>query len=800
MKRLALALLASFPLISQQQEPRSAEAAVLYKQARAAAPKDPHAAIALYLRALDLRSATGERFDEALVSHNLAAAYWDIAANDEALRYYTRALKIRTELKDSVGLGYTHYGIALVHWTWGEAAEALASYDRALALWREQNNIAGQADVLNATGLALMSLGEPDRAEDRYRQALPLWDKAKHGIGQAYTRNNLGMLHFAARRFDAAASEYTRALELLTAASDNRGVAYVRHNQGDLAAIRGQYGAAVAAYKDSLAHKRTVDDKYGIALTLTRLAHAQLAAGQVSTSRDTASEALALHRSIQNRTGETATLALLSRIASALGDPEAAGQHAAAAVELSEVTRAAISNDELRTSYFATQRDLYALLISLRIAAGQPAAALETSERSRARVLLDAVSGVRPASLPGLHELERRIRAAVQRRNTKAANELLHDWAALDARQRAAGRTLEPEEPRIVKIRNFLLGPSTALLEYFSGDDGGYAWLVTASNLHTARIPPRAQLEQLVRRYRDTLTARAESPAGETATARAARLAAADSRLGAAARALSDALLAPLAKHLTARRLLIVPDGSLHQIPFAALPVATGTLVDRTEVVTLPSAYVAIELLEKPSPHSTGVALVADPAFNSSWAPLPMTALEAAAVSKLAPGSRQLTGASATRAALLKPSMLDARILHLATHARAESEHPALSRIALASGDELTLADIYGMPLRSRLVVLSGCETALGRQVAGEGPVGLARAFFYAGARGVVASLWNVQDRATAELMRRFYEAHLKQGMPPPAALRTAQLSLRKDARWNHAYYWAPFLAAGDWR
>jgi CHAT domain-containing protein len=177
-----------------------------------------------------------------------------------------------------------------------------------------------------------------------------------------------------------------------------------------------------------------------------------------------------------------------------------------------------------------------------------------------------------------------------------------------------------------------------------------------------------------------------------------------------------------------------------------------------------------------------------------------MTGIEAAAIAKLSPGARQLTGPAATRAALLKPPLLDTRILHLATHARAESDHPALSRIALASGDELTLADIYGLPLHARMVVLSGCETALGRQVAGEGPVGLTRAFFYAGARTVVASLWNVQDRATAELMRRFYEGHLSRRLAPAAALRAAQLALRKDTRWNHAYYWAPFLVLGDWR
>lgn len=789
------------PAAPAAKDPRSIEAAALYKQARAAAPKDPSAAIDLYRKALALRVATGERFDEALTAHNLASAYWDIGANDEALPLFERALAIRTELNDTVGLGYTHYAIALTHWTWGDAESALASYDRALALWREQNNLAGQADVLNATGLALMSLGEPARAEERYRQALPLWQKVKHTLGEGYTRNNLGMLHFAAGRHEAAAAEYARALELLTSAKDNRGIAYLRHNQGDLAAAQGRPAEAIESYRASLAAKRQLDDKYGIALTLTRLAEAQLSTRAPGDALASAHEALTLQRATGNRTGETATLAVLARIESARNRPAEALAYAAQAVELSETTRAAISNNELRTSYFATQRRLYAQLIRLQIDAGRNEAALETSERSRARVLLDAISDERvPAAGGGAERraLERQIRAAVARNNTKAADELLHRWAALDSPQPNGASTAASA----ADLRAQLLAPHTALIEFFLGDDGGHAWLVTPREVRVAALPPRTRLEEMVRRYRQALTARAESPAGESAASRAARIAAADSQLQSAARALSDALLAPLAQHLRARRLLIVPDGPLHQLTFAALPLAAGVLLDRAEVVTLPSASVALQLRARPAPAPAAptLAVVSDPAFDAAWAPLPMTALEAQAIRKLAPSARSLTGPAATRGALLQPAVLASSILHLATHARADSEHPALARVALASGDQLTLADIYGMPLRSRLVVLSGCETALGRQVAGEGPVGLSRAFFYAGARTVIASLWNVQDRATAELMRHFYEALLQRSLPPSAALRHAQLTLRKDARWQHAYYWAPFLIGGDWR
>jgi CHAT domain-containing protein len=107
---------------------------------------------------------------------------------------------------------------------------------------------------------------------------------------------------------------------------------------------------------------------------------------------------------------------------------------------------------------------------------------------------------------------------------------------------------------------------------------------------------------------------------------------------------------------------------------------------------------------------------------------------------------------------------------------------------------------VYSLKLGADLVVLSGCETALGREIRGEGLVGLTQGFFYAGSERVMASLWRVEDRATAELMSHFYRAMLKQGLPPAAALRSAQLAIRSDARWQDPFFWAPFVLQGDWR
>jgi CHAT domain-containing protein len=148
------------------------------------------------------------------------------------------------------------------------------------------------------------------------------------------------------------------------------------------------------------------------------------------------------------------------------------------------------------------------------------------------------------------------------------------------------------------------------------------------------------------------------------------------------------------------------------------------------------------------------------------------------------------------------------RFLHFATHGVLDGEHPALSGLVLSLVDEkgrerpgfLVLHDVYDLDLNADLVVLSGCQTALGQEIRGEGLVGLVRGFFHAGAAAVVASLWRVEDRATALLMSRFYHALLVEGRRPPAALREAQRAMLKDPRYRDPFNWAGFALYGDWR
>jgi CHAT domain-containing protein len=336
-------------------------------------------------------------------------------------------------------------------------------------------------------------------------------------------------------------------------------------------------------------------------------------------------------------------------------------------------------------------------------------------------------------------------------------------------------------------------------------------------------------------------------------------------------------VLTPARAQLGNKRLIIVSDGALQYIPFAALPEpqALGrgnrrttrslspnpqSLIVRHEIVSLPSASTLAVLRREVKSRSTAtktLAMLADPVFESSdervknhkstaashetesggdrekdpesssdidqsaeesglreaglaVPRLPGTRQEAEQILSLVPAAERMQAFdfAANRAVATNSDLSQYRYIHFATHGLLNSTHPELSGILLSMVDEegkaqdgfLRAHEIFNLKLPAELVVLSACQTGLGKEIKGEGLVGLTRGFMYAGAPRVVVSLWSVSDVATAELMTRFYRGILKDGLRPSAALREAQVSLSKDQRWQSPFYWAAFTLQGEWR
>jgi CHAT domain-containing protein len=418
-------------------------------------------------------------------------------------------------------------------------------------------------------------------------------------------------------------------------------------------------------------------------------------------------------------------------------------------------------------------------------------------------------------------------------------------------------------------IQQQVLDKDSLLLEYSLGEEASFLFVVSHDSIKNYELAKRADIETLTRQTYELLTVRNQYRTSETLQQRNARILQAEAKYPSLAAHLSQVILAPASGQLGTKRLLIIADGALLQMPFAALadPAASSPkpLLINHEIVSLPSASVfAIQRRELANrkPATRRLALFADPVFeqddervkatvsmvnrqDASVKPemvssqparlesersdferavreggirdqrskierLPFSREEANAILGLVRQQDALKALDfeANKKTATGEEMNQYRIVHFATHALLNNGHPELSGIVLSLVDRqghridgfLRLNEIYNLNLPADLVVLSACQTGLGRQIKGEGLIGLTRGFLYAGAERVVASLWSVDDEATAELMRRFYSKFLRDDQPVSAALRQAQMEMSAQKRWSNAYYWAAFEMQGEWK
>jgi CHAT domain-containing protein len=329
-----------------------------------------------------------------------------------------------------------------------------------------------------------------------------------------------------------------------------------------------------------------------------------------------------------------------------------------------------------------------------------------------------------------------------------------------------------------------LLDDETTLLSYYVLDEKILSFVITASTFDVLELDlSREELAGRMRFLRATLHDGSAEPTRQ------------------AVQDLYRLLFAPLVDSIHTTRLIVVPHGALHYLPFAALqdPDTGQYLIERHALALLPSASV-LPFVQSASEPAQGPALVlGDPITGEAGlSPLVFAEREAETIAALY-GVQPRLGAAATERAVREQAG-QASVLHLAAHAGYDPLHPLLSAIALAPDDEhdgrLEVQEVYGLDLaQADLVVLSACETQLGDLSAGDELVGLTRAFFFAGTPSVVATLWNADDAATAELMERFY-VYLHEGKSKAGALRLAQLDVR--AEHPHPYYWAGFVLSGD--
>jgi CHAT domain-containing protein/tetratricopeptide (TPR) repeat protein len=694
----------------------------------------------------------------------------------------------------------------------------------------------------DSAGTAYTSLGEFDKALAQYQRSIVIAEKAGLGKALAISVGNMGGVYMHLKQYDKALELFQRGLALHQKEENRVGEAHALSHIGGVYRELGQYEKALEYLHQSMSRAEVVGEKL---LQMDSL----LAAAKCERDRGDMAEARRLVESLTH---------------------------------LFETARGNVVSEELRVGYSNLAREAYDVDVDvlMKLHAREPqggfaAAAFEASERSRSRALLELLHDAHVSGAAGVDPdlLEREVttrrelsaKAALQlpggrtSRPPEEVSQLEADIARLSREHDDVRSRIREQQPRYAALNEpascplsevqALLDPDTALIEYHLGAERSYVWMVNRDTLVSAELPNAAEIERQGRALYDDLTVRTRPAAGLSAAANLRRLEDTSAHYTRAAQRLSEVLLGPLPKP-SVQRLVIVADGVLHYLPFAALPVpaswASGgsnpgePLLTSHAVVSLPSAAVIAALRSERAaraPAPKEIAVFADPVFDtqdgrltrrpgphpavpvSPSADVPADALSLPRLSftreladtmveGLAPGvSFKAVGFDASRSSALAAGLDQYRTVVFATHGLLNTEYPELSGIALSMVNEkgekldgfLRLADVYDMRLNAELVVLAACETALGKEAKGEGLLGLSRGFFYAGSSRVVASLWKVDEDATVALLQEFHRG-VSRGKPFPFALRDAQLYVSRQPRWRNPYFWAGFILQGEWR
>ena len=789
---------------------------------------DKQQALDYFNEALPVLRVAGDRKNEATALDNIGMLYNSLDERQKALGYLNQALTLRRELRDANGVGSSLNNLGGVTKALGDKQQALTYYNQALPFLRAVGNVKGLALTLNNIGGAYLDLSDYEKALAYYNQALPIFHGLPDGrVGELTTLNNIGEVYRRTGEQGKALDYFQQALLMCRSVKRRDyeagalfNIAYVQRESGNLTEALNNAEAGIKILESRRgtissqelrsAYFATVQNHYEFYIDLLMRLHKQKpSAGYDGKALEASERARArslleilAEANADIREGVDATLLARERALQQQLNAKARQQTQLLAGQHTDAQEDAIAKDVEQLT-----NDFQSVESQIR----------QTSPRYA------ALTQPQPLTL-------REIQAKVLAPDTllleySLGTERSYLWAVTPTSITSYELPKREEIETVARqVYSLLTSP-----KQWSG-------IANDSNQRNLGLPGE-----------NTQTGTQPSQAGPEATTR-----------------LSQMILTPVEAQLADKRLLIVADGTLQYIPFGILPRTQSSnstppgakknyhpLIFDHEIVILPSASTLTVLrqeVKERKPADKTVAVLADPVFESSdervkglrgggtsstdnalprgiqraardlglndaelaIPRLPGTRREADQILALVPRSQSKAAFdfAASRQTAASKELAEYRYVHFATHGFLNSLHPELSGIVLSMVDDkgnpqdgfLLAHEVFNLKLSAELVVLSACRTGLGKQVRGEGLVGLTRGFMYAGAPRVVVSLWSVSDEATAELMAVFYRGMLSEKLRPAAALRAAQISLMKEGRWQSPFYWAAFTLQGEWR
>ena len=742
----------------------------------------------------------------------------------QALAYYERTAAQSEQQGDQVRAARAWHVAGVVALRLGRYENAIQSSNRAIELFKgarelTQHDVGTWASAYAQAGSAYRVVGDLAQAQKAFEEGLALaktrLSGRREGHTEGYLLNGLAMVAYARKDYQTALARNTQAAQFFEGAETRLRPQAPEQLRTNLRRWVAMSFFGVGRDELALGHPDEADAALDKALKYARLSglhevEADILGGQgnLALSRKDWPKAVGIYQqsiALATQTKKSGALAHLNqglaRALAGLGRNEEALAASREAVRNVEEIRGELGDAGLRSGYFEDKQGMYYLAVRLALETQHPEEAFELAERSRSRSFLDLLGSQTTLSkgrTRALVDEEVRLQARLAEAQAQAqeaseqgestaarapAEALDRDYKAFLDRVRKENReqaSLMAVEPVTLAEIQGLLPEGTTLVEYLVVDSGITAWVVDRSQIKVVRLPgDRASLVTQVRQFRTSITKLAPI-----------------SNVRAQAVALYRRLLEPLQPEIRGDRVVFVPYGVLHYLPFTALRSPAGRwVVEDFAVSTLPSASVLRYLTDKGAGAPARALVIGNPDLGVDLN-LPWAEREARMVGQREREATVLVRGEATEVKVKK--LLDtAGVIHFATHGDLSESDPLSSALLLVGGGgedgRLEVREVFGLDLHARLVVLSACETGLGKLSRGDEVVGLQRAFLYAGTPAVVTTLWKVDDKATFELVRAFYTR--LEGAGPLEALRQAQLETMRT--FPHPYAWAAFGLTG---
>ncbi|XP_022790116.1 tetratricopeptide repeat protein 28-like [Stylophora pistillata] len=750
-------------------------------------------AIQYHERSLKIAKEVGNKAEEGKSYGNLGNAYHSLGDFERAIQYHARDLKIAKEVGDKAGEGASYNNLGNAYENIGDFERAIQYHERGLKIAKAVGNKAGEGKTYCNLGNDYQSLGDFERAiqyhELHLKFAKEVGDKA--GKGKSYC--NLGNAYQTLGDFQTAIQYHERHLKVAKEVGDKAGEGMSYCNLGNAYQGLEDFERAIQYHEHHLKIAKEVGDKAGEGKSYCNLGNSYCCLGDFERAIQYHEHDLKIAKAVGDKTEEGASYGHLGRDYWGLGDLEKAVNLYHSCIVIFEAIRASMRfKDDWKISYRNMKSNAYTCFWLVHLKKNQILDALLCAEQGRAQALNDLIrfnywsekAQVRPHT-PTSFDFEILVGGAVNI-VFMAVDDMerkIYYWF-INRFQDIQLRSIEIIKYGLFKDVNTFIGSllNTASREFKRG-------VIKCEN----RSLDEPRKEEFVKERSGHPDISSEC-----------------SPQNAALRMLYDVIIEPIADLVDGNELIFVPESSLWLVPFAALMDSESSyLCDSFRVRTIPSLTTLKLINDYPDDfhNKTGALLVGDPCLGEDLfrelkrGPLPCARKEVAMIGRIL-GADPLIGEEAKKDEVLRrlPSVA---LVHFAAHGRMETGEIALAPRSTCSSQPfneedfiLTMKEVLDIQIQARLVVLSCCHSAHG-EIKAEGVVGIARAFMGAGARSVLVSLWAIDDEATLEFMKHFYE-ELLTGKLASEALNQAMKSMKESEKFSHVKYWAPFVLIGD--